>query len=118
MATPLDPKQLVSFEELLTSQVVQQEALTRMLNAKGLFTKGEFLEMVRVVDGEMGWCTASSQVATGGKVAAVEQRKQELRRGILQFSPRKVEHAHFQVYAASTSTVEYRCRSRCASVDN
>ncbi len=27
MATPFDPKQIVSFEELLTSQVVQQEAL-------------------------------------------------------------------------------------------
>jgi hypothetical protein len=29
MATGLDPKQVVPFEELLMSQVVQQEALTR-----------------------------------------------------------------------------------------
>jgi hypothetical protein len=29
MATPPDPKQIVSFKELLMSQVVQQEALTR-----------------------------------------------------------------------------------------
>ena len=53
MATPLDPKQVVSFEELLKSQVVQQEALTRLLIMKGLFTKEEFLEMVKAVDRQM-----------------------------------------------------------------
>jgi hypothetical protein len=53
MAIPLDPKQVVSSEELLISQVVQQEALTRLLIMKGLFTKEEFLEMVKVVDREM-----------------------------------------------------------------
>ena len=53
MTTPLDPKQIVSFEELLMSQVVQQEALTRLLVEKGVFTKEEFLEMVRVVNQEM-----------------------------------------------------------------
>jgi hypothetical protein len=53
MATPLDPKQIVSFEELLMSQVVQQETLTRLLIEKGIFTKEEFLEMVRVVDKEI-----------------------------------------------------------------
>ena len=50
MASPLDPKQVVSFEELLMSQVVQQEALTRLLVEKGIFIKEELLEMVRVVD--------------------------------------------------------------------
>jgi uncharacterized protein YqgQ len=34
------------------SQVVQQEALTRLLVEKGIFTKEEFLEMVKVVDRE------------------------------------------------------------------
>ena len=53
MATPLDRKQTVSFEELLMSQVVSQEALTRLLVEKGVFTKEEFLEMVRLVDREM-----------------------------------------------------------------
>ncbi len=53
MATALDPKQVVSFEELLMSQVVQQEALTRLLIEKGIFTKDEFLEMVKTVDQEM-----------------------------------------------------------------
>jgi uncharacterized protein YqgQ len=35
------------------SQVVQQEALTRLLVEKGIFTKEEFLEMVKMVDQEM-----------------------------------------------------------------
>lgn len=49
MAIALDPKQIVSFEELLMSQVVQQEALTRLVVEKGIFTREEFLERVRVV---------------------------------------------------------------------
>jgi uncharacterized protein YqgQ len=52
MAIPLDSKQIVASEELLRSQVVQQEALTRLLIMKGLFTKEEFLEMVKVVNRE------------------------------------------------------------------
>jgi hypothetical protein len=52
-ATPLDPKQVVTSEELLLSQMVQQEALTRLLIMKGLFTKEEFLHMVKAVDQEM-----------------------------------------------------------------
>jgi hypothetical protein len=47
MAISLDPKQVVSFEELLISQVVQQEALTRLLAEKGIFNREEFLEMVK-----------------------------------------------------------------------
>jgi uncharacterized protein YqgQ len=53
MATGLDPKQVVPFEELLMSQVVQQEALTRLLVEKGVFSKEEFLEMVKLVNREM-----------------------------------------------------------------
>jgi len=51
MATALDPKQVGSFKKLLMSQVFQQEALARLLVEKGIFTKEEFLEMVRVVIG-------------------------------------------------------------------
>jgi hypothetical protein len=40
-------------DELLTSQAVQQEALTRLLVEKKVFTKEEFLEMVKVVDREI-----------------------------------------------------------------
>jgi hypothetical protein len=53
IAMPVDPKQIVSFEELLMSQVVQQEAFTRLLVERGIFGKDEFLETVRVVDKEM-----------------------------------------------------------------
>jgi uncharacterized protein YqgQ len=53
MAIPLDPKQIVSFEEPLMSQVVSQEAIIRLLVEKGIFTQEEFLEMVRVVNKEM-----------------------------------------------------------------
>jgi hypothetical protein len=35
------------------SQVVQQEAFTRLLVEKGIFTKEEFLEMVKVVAREI-----------------------------------------------------------------
>ena len=42
MATPLDPKQIVSSEELLASQVVQQEALTRLLFKGNIQQRGVF----------------------------------------------------------------------------
>lgn len=53
MTTPLNPKQIVSFEELLMFQVVQQEALTRLLIEKMKFIKEELLEMVKVVNQAM-----------------------------------------------------------------
>ncbi len=53
MATALDPKQIVSNEELLMSQVVLQEALTRLLVKKGIFMEEELLEMVRLINLEM-----------------------------------------------------------------
>ena len=43
MATALDPKQIVSYEELLMFRGVQQEALTGLLAEKGIFTKEELL---------------------------------------------------------------------------
>jgi len=53
MTMPLDPKQVVSFEELLMSQVFQQENFSRLLVENGIFTKEELLEMVRVGDREI-----------------------------------------------------------------
>jgi hypothetical protein len=53
MAISLEAKQVVSFEELLMSQVVQQEALTRLLIEKGIFTREEFLGMVKTVNLKM-----------------------------------------------------------------
>ncbi len=53
IAISTDSKQVVSFEEFLKSQVIQQEALTRLLVEKGIFTKEEFFERVKVVNKEM-----------------------------------------------------------------
>lgn len=53
MAITLDPNQMVSFEELLMSQVVQQEALTSLLVEKRIFTNEEFLEMVKTINRKM-----------------------------------------------------------------
>ena len=55
---PLDPKQVVSFKELLISQRVQQEALAKLLVENGVFTKEEiskeeFFEVVKLVDREL-----------------------------------------------------------------
>jgi len=46
-------KRTVSFEDLFVLQVVPQEALTRLLMEKGIFSKEEFLEMVKLVNREM-----------------------------------------------------------------
>ena len=53
MVIPPGPNQFVFSEELLMSQVVQQEVFTRLLVEKGIFTKEEFLEMVKMVNQEM-----------------------------------------------------------------
>jgi len=39
MADKLDPKEIVSFEELLMSEVIQSEALINLLDRKGIITK-------------------------------------------------------------------------------
>jgi len=53
MVIPLDPKQIVSFEELLMSQVVQQGALTRLTVEKGQFTREVLMEIAKVIDKEI-----------------------------------------------------------------
>ena len=52
MAIALDGKS-VSLEQLLIYRVVRQEALTRLLVEKGIFTQEEFSEMLKTVDLEM-----------------------------------------------------------------
>jgi hypothetical protein len=49
MAEKLDPKELVSFEELLMSEVIQSEALINLLDRKGIITKEELLEEMKMV---------------------------------------------------------------------
>ena len=49
MAEKLDPKEVVSFEELLVSNVIEQEALVNLLERKGIITKAELLEEIRTL---------------------------------------------------------------------
>jgi len=53
MAIGLEPKQGVSPEQLITSLLVSQDAVVRLLIEKGIFTKEEFLEKVNAVNLEM-----------------------------------------------------------------
>lgn len=66
MAIPIDQKEIVSFEELLISQMVQQEALTKLLIEKGIFTKEELLGMVKSVNLEMKKKRAKDITSQGG----------------------------------------------------
>jgi len=53
MARKADPKQVVSFEELLRSILYEQEALRRVLVRKGLVSNEEVLEEVKAVRREL-----------------------------------------------------------------
>jgi hypothetical protein len=47
MAEKLDPRETVSFEELLMSNVIEQEALVNLLEKKGMITKAELVEEIK-----------------------------------------------------------------------
>ena len=47
MAEKLDPKETVTFEELLMSNVYTQETLINLLEKKGIIDKKEWLEEMR-----------------------------------------------------------------------
>lgn len=47
MAEKLDPKETVSLEELLVSNVYTQEALINLLEAKGIIKKADLLEEIK-----------------------------------------------------------------------
>ena len=53
MAKELDQKELVSFKELLLSNVYTQEALMNLLEKKGLLTKKEVLEEIKRIQVEV-----------------------------------------------------------------
>ena len=53
MAKEIDPKELVSFKELLLSNVYTQEALMNLLEKKGLLTKKEVLEEIKRIKVEI-----------------------------------------------------------------
>ncbi len=49
MAEKVNPNEIVSFEELLMSNVYTQEALINLLEKKGIITKAELLEEIRTL---------------------------------------------------------------------
>jgi hypothetical protein len=49
MAELLDPKDIVSFDELLMSEVIQSDALINLLDRKGIVSKTELLEEMKRV---------------------------------------------------------------------
>ena len=53
MAIGLDPKQGLSPEQLITSLLVSQDAVVRLLIENGIFIKKEFLEKVNAVNLEI-----------------------------------------------------------------
>jgi len=53
MAEKLDPRQVVTFEELLRAIMIEQDATRRVLVKKGLLTNEEVLKEIKVVRREM-----------------------------------------------------------------
>jgi len=53
MAEKLDPRQVVTFEELLRAMMMEQDATRRVLVRKGLLTNEEVLEEIKVVRREV-----------------------------------------------------------------
>ncbi len=53
MAEKLDPRQVVTFEELLRAMMFEQEATRRVLVRKDMLTNEEVLEEIRTVQREM-----------------------------------------------------------------
>ena len=57
MAEKLNPKETVSFEDLLISNVYTQEALINLLEQKGIITKRDLLEEIKKLRDKrsLGW---------------------------------------------------------------
>ncbi|MDM8522802.1 hypothetical protein QUF80_05460 [Desulfococcaceae bacterium HSG8] len=52
METKLDEKETATFKELLISEIIQTEALTRLLIEKGIISQEEYVDMLRRVQAE------------------------------------------------------------------
>jgi len=53
MAQKIDPNELVTLEELAYSNRMEQEAMLRLLMKKGIISKEEFLDELKLVAKEM-----------------------------------------------------------------
>jgi len=52
MAEQLDPKELVSFKELLTANMIQLDTVAQLLIEKGIITEQEFFTKLKLVQAE------------------------------------------------------------------
>jgi hypothetical protein len=52
MAEQLDPKELVSFKELLMANSIQIDAAVQLLIEKGFFTEAEYFSKLKQVQGQ------------------------------------------------------------------
>jgi hypothetical protein len=52
MATPLDPNDLVTFEELLMANSIQVDTAVQLMIEKGFFTHDEFFTKLKQVQAE------------------------------------------------------------------
>jgi hypothetical protein len=53
MAEKLDPQKLVSFKEMLLSEVITSEALINLLDRKGIISKRELMKEMKRVQASM-----------------------------------------------------------------
>jgi len=53
MAKPLDPKEIVTVQELAVSNMLELETLRQLLFEKGIITKEEFITKFKKLDREM-----------------------------------------------------------------
>ncbi len=64
MAEKLDPRQVVTFEELLRAMMMEQDATRRVLVRKGLLTNEEVLKEIRRYGGR--WSNGrADEIVTG-----------------------------------------------------
>ncbi len=61
MAEELDPKNTVTFEELLMGNTITQEALVNLLEKKGLINKQELLEEIKKLKNKLDYKITNGQ---------------------------------------------------------
>jgi hypothetical protein len=53
MAEKLNNKEVVSYKELIMSEVIQSEALINLLDKKGIISKQELLEEMKIIKSKL-----------------------------------------------------------------
>jgi len=78
MAEKLAPKEIVPFDELLMSEVIQSDALANLLDRKGIITKKELLEEIKGIQATLPKSErAEKRMSTITKDEALEIARRE-----------------------------------------